>query len=57
MNLEVGAEAEATEECCSPVCSPQLAQPAQEHLLRGGPTHSELGSPSSIVNMKISPGD
>lgn len=57
MNLEVGSEAEATEECCSLACSPQLAQPAQEHHLRGGPVHSELGSPSSIVNVKISPGD
>jgi hypothetical protein len=47
-NLKVGADAEAMEKCCLLTCSLCLTQPAystQKHLSRGGPTHSELGSP------------
>ena len=60
MNLEAGTEAEATEECCLLACSPSLSQPgffntAQDHLLRGGTLHTELGPPTSITNQEKCP--
>lgn len=56
-NLETGTEVEAIEEHCLLACSSCLSQlyyTIQEHHPRGGGTHSELGSPSSIPNQNMS---
>jgi hypothetical protein len=52
-SLEAGADAEATEGCCSLACSPWLAYRTQEHQPRSGTTHNEQGPPpwSLIVDL------
>lgn len=46
-NLEAGAYAESTEECCLPSL---LSYRTQDHLPRDGTTHSGPGTPPSIIN-------
>lgn len=47
------------EKCCLLACSHgllrQLSYTTQDHLLRGGPTHSELDPPTSMVNQESAP--
>lgn len=48
--------AEAMEKCSLLLCTTWLAQPAllynQDYLHRHGTAHSDLGSPTSIINHK-----
>ena len=52
-NLEAGADAEATEECCLLACSyllSLLSYSTQGHYPSSGTTHNGFGPPSSTVN-------
>lgn len=52
--IEAGSETEAMEDHCLLSCSLRLAQPAfLEHP--GPPDHSDLGSPTSIINQEDTP--
>lgn len=52
-DLEVGAEAETTEELCLSLC--YLSYTSQDHLPREGPTHKKLDSSRSIINQEDAP--
>lgn len=54
--LEAETEGETMEECCLLACflwfTSLLSWIIQNHLKRGGIFHSELGSPTSIINQE-----
>lgn len=54
-NLEAGTDAETMKEHCLLACSSLLSYILQDHLPRGGPTHSGLGLSTSIINQENVP--